>query len=188
VIASASTVDHTDIPRRGRFLLRNVFCEAVPTPPANLTQMLPPLPEGASERQRFEKVEMEPSCRGCHVRVNRLGFALESYDEMGRVRAVDEKGNAIVTSGTHTVSGAGDLTFADARDLFRQAAKHPVAETCLALQAFRFYARRLERGDGGSEDACLIRDLVAGGRQTGFRLVDLFVDAIVRTALAKRGK
>lgn len=187
VIASASTVDHTDIPRRGRFMLRQLFCDVVPSPPANLVTMIPPLPANASERQRFEKVEMEVNCKGCHVRVNRLGFALENYDEMGRIRTTDEKGNAINPASTHQVTGAGAISFSDPRDLFKQAAAHPVAQNCLAIQAFRFFARRLERGEGGAEDACLLRDLAAEGRKGNFTLVDLFTDAMARIVVAPRG-
>lgn len=186
-LASVSTVNHTDIPRRGRFLLRQLFCDNVPSPPANLLTMLPPLPGTPSERQRFEKVEREPNCRSCHVRVNRLGFALENYDEMGVVRAEDEHGNVIDPASTHEVTGAGPLAFTGAQDLFTQAAQHPVAQSCLALQAFRHFARRYERGDDGRADACLVRDIAAAGKASGFRLVDMFTEALARTALAKRG-
>jgi hypothetical protein len=186
VLAAISNVDHTDIPRRGRFLLKTLFCGEVPSPPANLVTMLPPLPATASERQRFEKVEMEPNCAACHIRVNRLGFALETYDEMGVARAQDEHGNPILTASTHAVPGHPDFVFADARDLFNKAAEHPVVHHCLAVQIFRHFARRMERGSDGVEDACLIRDIAAAGRASSYRLVDMFKDAMARTLLARR--
>jgi hypothetical protein len=145
--------------------------------------MLPPPPPEASERQRFEKVEMEPTCAPCHVRVNRLGFALETYDELGAARAQDEHGNVIRTDGVHALAGQGELRFADARDLLTQAAQHPIVESCLALQSFRYFARRDERG---ADDACLVRDVAAAGRASGFQLIDLFRDTLVRIALAPR--
>ncbi len=183
VIATVSTVDHTDIPRRGRYLLKQLFCDTVPSPPANLTTSLPPLPGTPSERQRFERIEMEPTCGGCHRRVNGLGFALENYNEMGVVRADDEYKNPIVTAASHLV-GEKKLAFADAKDLFAQAATHPVVQNCLAIQAFRYFARRDERG---AEDACLIRDVAASGRAKGFGLIDMFTDTVARTVFAKRG-
>lgn len=183
VLATVSSSDHTDIPRRGRFVLKALLCEPVPSPPADLVQMLPPPPPGASERQRFEKVEMEPTCAPCHVRVNRLGFALETYDELGAARLQDEHGNAIRTDSVHTLSSGGELRFADARDLMTQAAQHPTVQGCLALQSFRYFARRDERG---AEDACLVRDVASSGRASGFRLLDLFRETLVRIALAPR--
>jgi Protein of unknown function (DUF1588)/Protein of unknown function (DUF1592) len=183
VLASVSTTDHTDIPRRGRFLLRQLFCEEVPSPPANLLQSLPPLEGKPTERQRFERIEQEASCSGCHSRVNHLGFSLESYDEMGVARLRDENGQPIETGSAHTLDGYPDLVFKDARDLLAQAATHPIAQGCLALQVFRHFARRAERG---SDDACLIRDVLRAASAGDFNLQDMFTDTLVRVTLAPR--
>jgi hypothetical protein len=184
VLSSVSNIDHTDIPRRGRFLLKQLFCEAVPSPPANLVQTLPPLPPGTSERDRFEKIEREPSCRGCHLRVDGLGYALEPFDEMGVARLTDEHGNTLRADGSHLVMAHGELVFKDTKDLFEQAATHPAVQRCVVLQSFRHFARREERG---TQDACLLRDLVAGARATDTSFIDLWTDTLVRTALAPRG-
>lgn len=186
-IVAISAIDHTNVPRRGRALLKQLFCDTVPSPPANLLTMLPDTPPTASQRQRFERIEMEPNCGACHVRVNRLAYPLEAYDELGVPRVKDEHGNEILTAGTHAVPGHPDFTFTDARDLFTKASAHPVVQNCLAIQSFRHFARRGERGTGGAEDACLVRDVAAAARPGGFRLVGMFTDAMVRIALAKRG-
>jgi hypothetical protein len=187
VIAGISSVDHTDIPRRGRFLLKQLFCDSVPSPPAGLVTMEPPPPPKTPERVRFENIEKQPACGGCHIRVNRLGFAIEAYDEMGVARTEDEYKNPIVTASTHLVPGAGDLTWTDARDLFTRASTMPVIQNCFAIQTFRHIARRDERGVNGVEDACLIRDVAAAGRSSGFGVIDMFREALARAALARRG-
>jgi Protein of unknown function (DUF1588)/Protein of unknown function (DUF1592) len=183
VLASISNTDHTDIPRRGRFLLRQLFCEDVPSPPANLLQSLPPLGGKPTQRQRFERIEQESSCGGCHERVNHLGFALEAYDEMGIPRLQEEQAQAIQTESRHRIDGQPDLVFTDARDLLQQAATHPVAQECLALQVFRHFARRQERG---TDDACLVRDILKAARDGNFNLQAMFTDTLIRTALAQR--
>lgn len=184
VLSSISGVDHTNVPRRGRFLLQTLFCESVPTPPADAVSMAPPFTTVPSERVRFERIEQEPACRGCHVRVNHLGFGLERWNELGVARPVDEHGHAIDTASTHAVPGAEPLVFGDARELFARASKRPEVERCFATHAFRHFARRRERSDG---DACLIDALAARARARGMALRPLFEDVLIESALAPRG-
>jgi hypothetical protein len=186
VLMVNSNVDHTNIPRRGRFILKELFCELVPPPPAELVTKLPPLTGTPTERARFEHIEKEDLCGGCHQRVNHPAFTLEVYNEIGVARTQDEHNNPLDTATMHQV-GKEILTFKDAKDMFTQAASKAAAQNCLAIQTFRHVARRFERGADGVEDACLIRDIAAAGRMTNFKILDIFKDALVRTALAKRG-
>ena len=90
VLAAASSINHTNVPRRGRFILKSLFCETLPNPPPNAITQQPPLPETASERERFERVEQKAGCGGCHERINRIAYPFEVYDELGRTRLKDE--------------------------------------------------------------------------------------------------
>lgn len=186
VLMVNSNVDHTNIPRRGRFILKELFCEIVPPPPDDLTTTLPALTGTPSERQRFEHIEKEPRCGACHLRVNRPAFTLEGFNELGVARTVDEHNNPIDTATPHSVGGQ-QLMFKDAKDMFTQASTNLSAQNCLAVQTFRHVARRFERGMEGKEDACIMRDIAAAGRMNQFQILELFKDALVRTALAKRG-
>jgi cytochrome c5 len=86
---------------RGRWFLDTVFGAPPPPPPANI----PALPASREDdrllsmRERTERHRRNPVCAGCHVRMDPLGFALESYDGIGRWRTRNEAGQPIDTSG-----------------------------------------------------------------------------------------
>ena len=45
--------------------------------------------EGLTVRQLTERHVSDASCAGCHVRIDPFGFALESFDAIGRFRVKD---------------------------------------------------------------------------------------------------
>lgn len=183
IVAANSAGDHTDIPKRGRFLLRGLFCEVSPAPPPNVGSQLPPLPADSTQRERFEKIGQEPSCSGCHARLNPMGFAMERYDELGRIRVSDDFGKRLRTESIFEPQGSSPVSFANAGELFRSVSENVVAQNCFVLHAFRHAASRMERGRG---DACHIRDQVASARGKEFLVQDVVLDSIVRWSLAPR--
>jgi hypothetical protein len=44
------------------------------------------LGEAATVRQRLEQHRANPACKGCHARMDTLGFSLENYDAIGHWR------------------------------------------------------------------------------------------------------
>jgi len=51
-------------------------------------------------RERLEQHRRDPSCTGCHSRIDPLGFALEVFDPIGRWRDSYRDDAAIESSGT----------------------------------------------------------------------------------------
>jgi hypothetical protein len=75
---------------RGKWILQNLLDSAPPPPPPNV----PNLDEKAigatmSMRQQLEQHRTNPACRGCHARMDPLGFDLENYDAIGQWRTKD---------------------------------------------------------------------------------------------------
>jgi Protein of unknown function (DUF1592)/Protein of unknown function (DUF1588)/Protein of unknown function (DUF1587)/Protein of unknown function (DUF1595)/Protein of unknown function (DUF1585) len=75
---------------RGKWILQNLLDSAPPPPPPNV----PNLDEKAngatiSMRQQLEQHRANPACRGCHARMDPLGFGLENYDAIGQWRTHD---------------------------------------------------------------------------------------------------
>jgi hypothetical protein len=75
-----------------------------PPPPANV----PPLDatnvtdgqgKMLSLRERLAAHRANPTCASCHTLMDSLGFALESFDAVGRWRAIDELGDPIDAAG-----------------------------------------------------------------------------------------
>lgn len=79
---------------RGVFVLTEVLGTPPPPPPPNaanqfeekVAQMA-----NASPRQQLESHRANPKCASCHARIDPAGFALEGFDETGRVRSADTR-------------------------------------------------------------------------------------------------
>src|SRR5207302_3738664 len=76
---------------RGNWVVETLLGEKLPRPPANV----PRLPEeekgndGLTMRQLVEKHTRVAECAVCHQRIDPFGFALETYDPIGRLRDKD---------------------------------------------------------------------------------------------------
>jgi hypothetical protein len=85
---------------RGKFVLENLLGSPPPPPPPNV----PSLKEDAdvsrlTMRQRMELHRASPVCSSCHARMDPIGFALESFDGLGRWRA-DVDSSGVLPDGT----------------------------------------------------------------------------------------
>ena len=135
-LAATSKVDDTSPVARGVTILERVLCTELGVPPADADATpLPDLGPGASRRERIEaQTEGDVVCAACHSRINPVGFALESFDRLGRFRQLDATGQPIDASGV-LPSGA---TFADHRGLFEYIADAEASESCMTEQLLRF--------------------------------------------------
>ena len=83
---------------RGAFVLENILASPTPPPPPNVTpleEVEQPRPN-ATTRELLELHRNDPTCISCHQKIDPIGFSLEGYDAVGRLRThehilVDEK-------------------------------------------------------------------------------------------------
>ena len=88
---------------RGKWILTNILGTPPPDPPPNV----PALPDRAgayadrtpSMRERMAVHRDNPACASCHAMIDPLGFGLERFDPVGRLRDVDEQHQPIDASG-----------------------------------------------------------------------------------------
>ncbi len=88
---------------RGKWILTNILGTPPPDPPPNV----PALPDRAgayadrtpSMRERMAVHRDNPACASCHAMIDPLGFGLERFDPVGRLRDVDEQHLPIDASG-----------------------------------------------------------------------------------------
>ena len=86
---------------RGAWIIEVIFNDPPPPPPNDI----PPLNEDDSAkeltiREKFAAHRKNPSCAGCHARIDPLGFAMENFDITGRWRDKYENGKPVDASGT----------------------------------------------------------------------------------------
>ena len=125
---------------RGLYLRRTLMCQDLPPPPAGVDiPQLPPVSPTASTRERLNQHVAAPLCATCHDMIDPPGFALESFDQVGRHRTGDG-GKAIDTSGE--MKDAGDLTgpFANGGELLARLAQSKDIRGCFAQQYFEYAA------------------------------------------------
>lgn len=106
VLGMGSILTKTSFPQRnspvlrGDWLLHAVLGTPTPPPPADV----PPFPEASDQpmtvRQRLEVHRADKACSTCHDKIDPLGFALESFDAIGRFRDKDETGLPIDNTGS----------------------------------------------------------------------------------------
>jgi hypothetical protein len=101
VLTVTSYPNRTSPVERGKWILTNLLGVPPQPPPPNV----PPLADASADgkvlplRQRMERHRADPTCAGCHKVMDPIGFALESFDGVGRVRKTED-GAPIDTSGT----------------------------------------------------------------------------------------
>ena len=106
VVTMAGVLTTTSFPTRtapvlrGKWILGELLGREPPPPPPDV----PLLDEGkssesaASLREQLEQHRQDPTCASCHIEMDGLGFALESFDAIGRWRA-EENGHPIDATG-----------------------------------------------------------------------------------------
>jgi hypothetical protein len=158
---------------RGVYVLRNVLCQDIPEP--NI--MLPPPPEqkmGVTTRQLYEDFTKATACQVCHGRINAVGFAFENYDAVGGYRT-DEEGQKVDASGTLELP-SGTVSFKNAVELMKTAAKSPELRDCAARNWMRALLRRDER----PEEAGTLKDISAAFAASSYDVRSLIV-ALTKT-------
>lgn len=90
VLAKQSGASRTSPILRGNWVSETLLGEKLPNPPDGVPQLPGTVPQGLSERELIERHSSQPACAKCHARIDPFGFALESFDAIGRLRADGE--------------------------------------------------------------------------------------------------
>lgn len=100
-LAKQSGASRTSPILRGTWISDVLLGEKLPKPPKDV----PLLPtdeasETLSVRQLVERHTQDERCANCHVRIDPFGFALETFDAIGRARKTDLAGRVLDTATT----------------------------------------------------------------------------------------
>ena len=104
VLVTTALPNRTSPVVRGKWVLQNVLGAPPPEPPPNV----PALQENGNQisktrttRERLEAHRANAVCASCHKLMDPIGFALESFDAVGKYRVVDENFAPIDNSGVY---------------------------------------------------------------------------------------
>ncbi|MDF2378341.1 MAG: DUF1592 domain-containing protein, partial [Verrucomicrobiales bacterium] len=84
---------------RGNWLLNAVLGQPTPPPPNDVPE-LEAITDAKTLREKLERHREDKACSTCHNRIDPLGFALEGFDAIGRLRDRDDMGMPIDDTGT----------------------------------------------------------------------------------------
>jgi hypothetical protein len=101
---------------RGVFLARNVLGLSLRPPPAAFAPLPPSLHPDLTTRERVALQTRPESCQTCHGMINPLGFTLERFDAVGRLRD-EENGHPVDATGMYQTRTGEVVKFAGVRDL-----------------------------------------------------------------------
>ncbi len=98
ILTKTSRPHRTSPVVRGDYLYQVVLGFSSPPPPPNVPE-LKETSKPSSLREALMQHRTDSACAVCHERIDPLGFALESYDPIGRFRPTDEAGGKIDDTG-----------------------------------------------------------------------------------------
>jgi hypothetical protein len=153
---------------RGAWVLENILGTPPPPPPPNVPVIEPDIRGATTIRERLEKHRAVAACATCHALIDPPGFALESFDAIGRWRDAysdTEKKPPVDPSGE--LSGA---EFKNVAELKRLLVERPERFARCLVEKLLVMAlgRELDLADRPA-----IRQILARAAPDGYRLQDL---------------
>ncbi len=118
ILTKTSRPHRTSPVVRGDYLYQVVLGFSSPPPPPNVPE-LKETSKPSSLREALMQHRTDSACAVCHERIDPLGFALESFDPIGRFRATDETGGKIDDTGEMT-DGSKFTGFTGLRDYLKK--------------------------------------------------------------------
>jgi hypothetical protein len=163
---------------RGVFIGRGVLGIGLKPPPDAFTPLPEDLHPNLTTRERVILQTKPAACQSCHSVMNPLGFALERFDAVGRVRD-KENGKAIDTSGLYETRKGEIVKFDGPRDLAKFLAGSEEVHSAFAEQMFHQLVQQPVRAYGPST----LADLRESFGKNNFNIRKLATEVMVRAAL-----
>jgi hypothetical protein len=181
---------------RGVYVRKSLMCDELPSPDFSVVQartqgLEEADPAKMSAREITTVLTSPPTCMGCHVQINPIGFALEQFGPLGMPRKVEvaytlegmEVGEHPIdpTSSDPQLEQGGPSRLAGAEDLMDALANGGKARACIAE---RFYSHAQMR-PAVDADACALAEVEAGLRE-GMSIKEAWLLSVVNEELFTR--
>jgi mono/diheme cytochrome c family protein len=101
-LVSTSATTRTSPVYRGAWILDVIFNRPPPAPPANVPSLDQAKQHSEEPKNVVEKLKIhreDANCAVCHDRIDPMGYALEGFDAVGRMRQQYENGTTIEATG-----------------------------------------------------------------------------------------
>jgi len=168
---------------RGVLVVRSVLGRTLAPPPVAVAPSPPDLHPKLTTRQRVELQTKPAACISCHDTINKIGFALENFDAIGKWRDSDNGSKVDARGGWRTENGRW-VAVEGPVDLAQKLAESREVQALFAAKCFQYLSRQPIRGCGENAHKDLMRAFVGG--KYGMR--NLTAEAAVLAALPIAGR
>jgi len=167
---ATAEVSETNVIVRGRFVLEQLLCFDLPSPPAGLdvgqiqADAQKDIPNTAPRKVREGVRQSMQPCAGCHSYLDPIGFSMEHFDVTGAWRTVDTLDTAVDSTGElKGDDGSVVGEFDGARELGTLLKNDPRLSRCLTERVLTLAVEReLDAGD-----ECRVEELSAQSDESG---------------------
>jgi hypothetical protein len=159
---------------RGVFVSRHVLGRSLKPPPAAAVFKDEAFSPDMTMREKVTQLTKADACMTCHGIINPLGFALEQFDGIGRLRKT-EKGRPINTISDYLAADGSAVRLTSAGDLARHATESPSAQNGFIEMLFNQVAKQPVRAYGAGVLNRLRGDFAASGFNLQFLLAETAV-------------
>lgn len=181
ILSNFAYLDTSSPIHRGVLIARNMLGRTLAPPPDAFTPLAPDLHPKLTTRQRVAMQTKPDACNSCHSMINPLGFTLERFDAIGRLREI-ENDQKIDTTGSYRARNGQLVKFNDAPDLARFLANSDEAHSAFVEKLFHHLVKQPVLAYGGHT----LPDLQRGFGGKGYNIRKLMVEIMATTALPKQ--
>jgi hypothetical protein len=178
VLASFAYLDTSSPIHRGVLISRNLLGRLLQPPPQAFTPLAADLHPKLTTRQRVALQTRPAACMSCHSMINPLGYTLEKFDAIGRVRS-EENGKPVDASGTYQSRTGKLVQFSGARDLARYLTESDEAHAAFVEKLFQHLVKQPIRAFGPRT----LPDLQRAFETQGFSIRKEMVEIMAVSAL-----
>ena len=178
LLASFSYFSNSSPIHRGVLLTRSVMGRTLAAPPAAFTPLSASAHPNLTTRQRVALQTKPAACISCHSIINPLGFTMERFDAIGRLRTL-ENNQPVDSSGGYQPRTGKAVVFTGARDLARYVAQSDDAREAFVQKLFQYEIKQPVRAYGPQ----MLPHLKTNFAQNGYNVRQLTAQIAAECAL-----
>jgi hypothetical protein len=163
---------------RGVLIVRNLLGRTLSQPPSNFVPLAASAHPDLTTRERVALQTKPTFCNNCHGIINPLGYTLEEFDAVGRLRSADNN-KPVDASGSYRARNGVLVKFSNAKDLAQYLARSDDAQGAFVEKLFLNVAKQAPLAYGPNE----LANLEHGFAGKGYSIRSLLVDMVTSIAM-----
>jgi hypothetical protein len=181
LLSAFAYTDHTSPIHRGVFIAKGLLGVNLKPPQEAFSPLAASAHPTLSTRERVALQTKGANCQTCHTVINPVGFTLEGFDAIGKVRAKDNAKD-VDTSGSYLARDGKEAKFAGPGDLAKFIADSPDAHAAFTEQLFHHLVQQPVRAFGPNR----AEELRDSFRKSGYSIRALAAEVATGAALNEK--